>query len=128
MSQCYLGGPGRLVSSEAIGRFAVAAALSTRPADRVLSLMLEDDRLVLRCDMYFSSMREELEALWAVPRSTLDLLKAVSLADCAQTELRSDVLQAAEVAVAYTDRKLFGPVMGASMELGYCPGHRGGYP
>jgi hypothetical protein len=58
VSHYYLGGATRL--SPAILHYAVIAALASRPADRLLEMILDDDRVALHCDAYHSAFCEEL--------------------------------------------------------------------
>ena len=68
----YIGGFNRL--TPAMIRYAVIAAVASRPSESLSVALLEDDRAVMNIDSYEAQLREELEWVYSVDLQVFQLL------------------------------------------------------
>ena len=95
----YIGGFNRL--TPAMIRYAVIAAVASRPSESLSVALLEDDRAVMNIDSYEAQLREELEWVYSVDLQVFQLLGTLVGPDAHATALRTDCIDASHVSCAY---------------------------
>ena len=98
------------LESAAFRGFVVEAALATASSDAALSLMLEDDRLILVKDKLVDSMRVEMQYIEEVSPSVWRRLADITDDGRSWPSLRSDVLGMVHVAQAYIYEHVLRPL------------------
>ena len=71
-------------------RYAVIAAVASRPSGSLSVALLEDDRAVMNIDSYEAQLREELEWVYSVDLQVFQLLGTIVGPDAHATALRTD--------------------------------------
>lgn len=100
-----LSGFGR-VSSQIL-RFAAIASVACRPVESAIVALMEDDRALMQSASLKAGCVEELGWIQSLPLGVWTKLAAVVGPGCSARELRSDALEAADVSMAYADKKFF---------------------
>ena len=91
-------------------RFSVVAAISSRPTEALGLAVLEDDRAVRQIESYESILADEMVWMTNLGEPVWRLLELASFPGASAATIKTDCMDCAHTAIAYTYRTLLGKV------------------